>query len=260
MLNNCAKNISNMNKLNYEGGVFNSNSFGEFTVIKYESNKNITVKFLNTGFVTKTTLTQVQKGTVADKLVPTLYGVGILGGRFDIREDGIMKREYKLWSSMLNRCYDKTYQRRFPTYKDCEVSEYFKCYDNFHIWCNEQKGFKERLWQLDKDLLITGNKLYSEETCVFLPVSINLAIVKPVKVRGLPVGVSLSSDGRYFVARISRYGKCKKLGIFKDVESAKQAYLCAKKNYLLDLANKYKGMIDDRAYDALINYKVCKDD
>lgn len=256
MSNNWTKKISNLNKISYEGGVFNSNSFGEFTVIKYESNKNITVKFLKTGFVTRTTLTQIQKGTVADKLVPTLCGVGILGGRFDIRENGIMKREYRLWSSMMNRCYDKTYQRRFPTYRDCEVSEYFKCYDNFYVWCNEQKGFKEQLWQLDKDLLVPNNKLYSEETCTFLPVSINLAIVKPAKVRNLPVGVSLSNDGRYFVARISRYGKCDNLGGFKNLEAAKQAYLCAKKNYLLDLANKYRGLISERAYEALVNYEV----
>lgn len=256
MSNNYTKNISNMNKLNYEGGVFNSNSFGEFTVIKYESNRNITVKFLNTGFVTKTTLTQLQKGTVADKLVPTLCGVGVLGGQYDIRENGVQNREYKIWSSMMNRCYDKTYQRRFPTYRKCEVSDYFKCYDNFHIWCNEQKGFNEEFWQLDKDLLVTGNKLYSETTCVFLPSAINLAIVKPAKVKELPVGVTLSSDKKKFVARISRYGNSEVLGRFTDLESAKEVYKHAKISYITELANKYKGLIDDRAYEALINYKV----
>ena len=256
MSNKYTKNLSSINKLKYEGSVFESNSFGRFIVLKYESNKNMTVKFLDTGFVTRTTLTQIQNGTVADKLVPTLRGVGILGGRFDIKENGVNNREYKIWSSMMTRCYDKTYQRRFPTYRECEVSDYFKCYDNFHIWCNEQKGFKEEFWQLDKDLLVTGNKLYSETTCVFLPSVINMAIVKPAKVKELPVGVTLSSDKKKFVARIRRCGNSEVLGRFTDLESAKEVYKHAKISYITELANKYKGLIDDRAYEALINYKV----
>lgn len=256
MTNNCTKNLSHLNKLNYEGSVFESNSFGRFVVLKYESNKNITVQFLDTGFLTRTTLSQIQRGAITDKLSPTLCGVGILGGRFDIKENGIPNREYKIWYSMMNRCYDKTYQRRFPTYRECEVSDYFKCYDNFHVWCNEQKGFKEEFWQLDKDLLITGNKMYGETTCAFLPSVINLAIVKPAKVKELPVGVTLSSDKKKFVARISRYGNNEILGRFLDLESAKEVYKHAKVSYITELANKYRGLIDDRAYEALINYKV----
>ena len=244
------------NKLKYEGHVFESNTYGKFTVLEYISNVNIVVKFLKTGFVTKTTLTQIQLGTVADKLLPRLHGVGVLGDKYTLKEGGVTKREYKLWSGMLYRCYDECYKARFPTYNDCEVSEYFKRYDNFHEWCNTQKGFTEDGWHLDKDLIVSGNKVYSENNCVFLPEIVNLAIVKPKKSRDLPTGVSKAYKSRKFAARIGQYGSIKYLGAFYEIEDAYNTYKDAKKVYITELADKYKHLLDERAYDALINYKV----
>ena len=108
--------LRSKNKLEYEGMEFESNTYGKFTVLEYISNVNIVIKLLKTGFVTKTTLTQIQLGTVADKLLPRLYGVGVLGGKYPLKDGGKTKREYKLWSGMLYRCYDDGYKKRFPTY------------------------------------------------------------------------------------------------------------------------------------------------
>lgn len=248
--------LRSKNKLEYEGMEFESNTYGKFTVLEYISNVNIVIKFLKTGFVTKTTLTQIQLGTVADKLLPRLYGVGVLGGKYPLKDGGKTKREYKLWSGMLYRCYDDGYKKRFPTYNECEVSDYFKRYDNFHEWCNTQKGFTETGWHLDKDLIVSGNKFYSENNCVFLPELINLAIVKPKKSRDLPTGVSKVYKSRKFIARISRYGNTESLGAFSEIEDACNIYKEAKKSYIAELADKYKHLLDERAHVSLINYEV----
>ena len=125
-----------------------------------------------------------------------------------------------------------------------------------HEWCNTQKGFTETGWHLDKDLIVSGNKFYSENNCVFLPELINLAIVKPKKSRDLPTGVSKVYKSRKFVARISRYGNTESLGAFSEIEDACNIYKEAKKSYIAELADKYKHLLDERAYVSLINYEV----
>ena len=46
------------------------------------------------------------------------------------------------------------------------------------------------------------------------------------------------------------------LGCFNNPEKAFQAYKAAKEAYIKDVANKWKGEIDNRAYEALMNYEV----
>ena len=121
-------------------------------------------------------------------------GIGIKGDKYPSWNGVEMLKEYSLWTDMLLRCTNKVLLKR-PTYEGTACSESFKSYTFFYEWCNQQKGFNEkdkngRKWNLDKDLLVKGNKLYSEDTCVFVPHRINSLLIKRDACRGeWPVGV-----------------------------------------------------------------------
>ena len=159
---------------------------------------------------------------------------------------------------MLRRCYSDNSKKKRPTYEGCEVSDNFLHYEYFYEWCHKQVGFDNEGWQLDKDLLMKGNKVYSESTCVFIPTEINLVLVKCTASRGKHlIGVHWSNTNKAFVAQVSKNkGKQEYLGYFKTEIEAFKAYKKAKETFIKELANKWKGKIDDRAYNALINYTV----
>ena len=63
------------------------------------------------------------------------------------------------------------------------------------------------------------------------------------------------------MAQVSRNkGKPKYLGSFTTEIEAFNAYKQTKENYIKELANKWKGKVDERAYEALMNYTVDIDD
>ena len=164
-------------------------------------------------------------------------------------------KEYSLWRSMLNRSYDEKLHQRQPTYLDCEASSEFLVLSKFRDWCQNQIGFNQPKFQLDKDLLVKGNKEYHPDKCVFIPRAINSALKTRKKFRDdLPIGVAKNKVGSY-VAQLTA-GAAKYLGSFSTPEQAFQAYKQAKEAHIKVLANKYKDQIDPRAYDALMKYEV----
>lgn len=184
-----------------------------------------------------------------------VQGVGINDRSISSQLNGKDTIEYTLWHNMLKRCYSKPYLEKQPTYIGCSVSDNFKYYHLFHAWCQTQVGFGKEGYQLDKDLLIKGNKVYSEHTCVFIPKSLNLLLTKRTLDRGLlPIGVN--KHGSKFKAQCSLVDKRIYLGLFDTPELAFEAYKLTKENHIKDIALKYKDFIDTRAFNALINYKV----
>lgn len=184
-----------------------------------------------------------------------VYGVGINDSSCPANVNGKITKEYTLWRNMLKRCYSKPYLEKQPTYIGCSVSDNFKYYHLFHAWCQTQVGFGKEWYQLDKDLLIKGNKVYSEDTCVFIPSVLNSILLKTAAGRGLlPIGVT--KNGKGFRAQCSIGGKEKSLGTFDTPELAFIAYKTFKEAHIKEQAELYKNEIEPRAYQALINYKV----
>ena len=250
-----------LNDVNYKdcvGKVCKSLNSGDFKVLKYNDGRNVEIQFLKTGYETVARLDHIKSGEVKDPYVPSVCGVGILGAKYPSKVNGRITKEYTLWQSMLQRCYNSAYKNKHPTYEGCEVSDKFKSYEYFYEWYHSQIGFDNQGWHLDKDLLVKGNKVYSESTCVFIPQEINSLLVKRAASRGeYLIGVSWNKTKKSFIARVNKNkGKRENLGYFKTEVEAFNAYKQAKESFVKEQAEKWKSQIDERAYNALMSYTV----
>ena len=250
-----------LNDVNYKdcvGKVCKSLNSGDFKILKYNDSGNVEIQFLNTGYRKVAEMKEVRNGEVKDRYLPSVCGVGIVGTKYPISEYGVQTKGYVLWKSMLERCYSDTYKKKYPTYEGCEVSENFKSYEYFYEWCHKQIGFSNQGWHLDKDLLIKGNKAYSEDTCIFIPAEINSLLTKREALRGERlIGVCWHNASKTFVAQVNKSkGRSEWLGCFNTEIEAFNAYKKAKEAFVKEQADEWKGKIDDRAYEALMNYTV----
>lgn len=197
--------------------------------------------------LTKSSKDRKFKNTVSD-LDPRLF------------EDVVRYTKIKdLWSCMLQRCYGNRVNA--PTYKDCSVSQdWLKCskfFDDIRKFENYEMIHKG--WQLDKDILVKGNRVYSKETCCIVPQAINSVITKsPKKSTNLPVGVRQRSDGKSYYAQLKLNSSNKKshLGSFDDLNDAFSAYKEAKEDLIAELAEVYRADLAVETYNTLKNYKI----
>ena len=231
-----------LNDVSYKdcvGKVYKSTSSGDFKIVKYNDARNVEIQFLKTGYETVVQLGDIKSGYVKDRYLPSVYGVGVVGTKYQPTINGVNTKEYELWRGMLKRCYSDVYKKKHPTYIGCEVSDKFKSYEYFYEWCNEQIGFDNEGWHLDKDLLIKGNKVYSENTCVFLPLEINSLLLGNNKVRGnFPIGVSWHKASNKYCASVNEFNKQKHLGLFDNEIDAFRKYKQAKE-YQIKIWLKY---------------------
>jgi hypothetical protein len=156
-----------------------------------------------------------------------------------------------VWNCMRNRC--KSGEK--PAYLGCELSEEFKDFQKFAEWYVSQVGYGLG-YELDKDFLAGGSKVYSPETCVLIPHSLNAFIkpVNPTKTDGLPVGVYLRRGSGTYRAIIGIDNRTQSLGSFQTVESAETAYKAAKRAETLRWIGRLESgefVVDDRIITAL---------
>jgi len=131
---------------------------------------------------------------------------------------------YSCWSNMLTRCLCEKYKKNQPTYRDALVCDEWRSFMAFRSWWieNHTDG-----WELDKDLLIVGNKVYSPSTCIFVPCWINTLTVDCRSARGdHPIGAYFCKDKNKFSAKCRHpiSGKVEFLGYFYDASSASAAW------------------------------------
>ena len=192
-----------------------------------------------------------------------VYGVGINDADYVVTKletiryvNGVRKRKrvwycpyHRVWTHMFERCYSIKYQEKQPTYKGCSVSEEWKTFSSFRAWMVVQdwEGM-----QLDKDLLFEGNKVYSEESCVFVSPSVNSFTTDRSSDRGeWLIGVYCDRVAGKFksMCRNPFTKKQEHLGYFTSEVEAHQTWLKRKLELAHELAAE---QTDERVAKALI--------
>ena len=182
-----------------------------------------------------------------EKFRKPIYGIGI-------NDSKVRSKCYHVWHGLLRRCYSIEFKKKHQSYKDCTMCDEWLIYSNFKIWFD--KNYIEG-YDLDKDLLLKGNKHYSPNTCVFIPHRINTLLINEKASRGsLPIGVSPYKN-KYQV-KIALGKKTKHIGYFSTTEEAFLAYKKTKEKYIKEIALEYyaNGLIGERVFKALIEWRI----
>lgn len=187
---------------------------------------------------------------------PVMYGVGYHGTLYTNSKE----KSYQRWHYIMNRCYSTAIHELYPKYKGCKVCEEWLNYSNFKLWYDEHVLPWEILgedFEIDKDILIKGNKIYSPETVCLVPKFINALFTNEKKNKGdCPIGVYFEKDKNKFRAGMAYMGQKIKLGTFDTAEEAFNRYKVYKEDLIRDVAEQYRDMIPDKVYRAMMNWTV----
>lgn len=186
-----------------------------------------------------------------------ILGVGFnSGGKYKSTIDGKMTSAYRAWYNMLRRAYCPKTHAKQPTYLGCTVTEGWLEYQNFAEWF-EAHEYSDCGYELDKDLLLPGNKIYAPDRCVFVPRQLNSLLTDSGAIRGqYSQGVGFHNRYNKFVAQICINGKGKGLGYFETEIEAYNAYKEAKERYVKDSANHWRDDIAANVYTALMRWRL----
>lgn len=246
-------------------GIIKKNTQGSLMeVVEYNSNKDVLVKFLEHGNLVHTAWNAFCKGNVKNVYDKSILEIGFIGeGEYKTCVNYEYTNQYIAWKSMIMRCYNKKHLKRNPTYKDCTVTERWHNFQNFAKWYDDNyyEVDNEKM-SLDKDILFKGNKMYSPETCVFVPQFINMLFVKNDNLRGnLPIGVHFDKLREKYISRYSiGNGNTEFIGRFNSALDAFNSYKTFKEKLIKQTAKEYKDKIPSKLYEAMVQYEVSFDD
>lgn len=216
----------------------------------------VKIRYLENNYTKYYDARMLRKGNIRSPFQKAVFGVGYLGtgDNKSSDENGKPTSEYRRWKAVLNRCYNKNnLNKKDSSYDKCTVSDNWLNFQNFATWLKNQKGYYLD-WQIDKDLLVANNKIYSEETCCMLPQEINCAIMGKSRIcnNNLPCGVTYHKHNNCYIASTGE----NYLGSYRDVESAWQEVKKFKESLVKSLANKYVDNLSNIAYNSLIEFKA----
>lgn len=242
-----------MKKIDRTGEKHTTNQGDKFTIIASNGANDCTIQFECGGTVKKIRYGNITKGSVDNPYKPTVCGVGFEGqGKFSFSQN---KKAKSAWSSMLVRCYGNENNMKTPTYSDKEICNDWNCFQNFAEWFESNwKPYMDKTWQLDKDILVKGNKVYSPDTCDFVPQELNLLFTTSKTGRKLPLGVY--SNGNNFIAAITINNEYFYLGTDELPEETFKIFKVAKEAHIKNMADKWRPLLSERIYQGMINYPI----
>lgn len=163
---------------------------------------------------------------------------------------------YIKWRNMIERCYSQKSLAIRLSYEGCYVCDEWKYFSSFKAWMEQQD------WEgkdLDKDLIVKGNKLYSPETCFFIPSVVNTFMTERSRNRGeYPIGVTLRKINGRFKAACNDYKTNLPvyLGDFTTPEEAFRAWLLKKTELAIELAKSLDVTTANLLIARYVNYEA----
>lgn len=239
-------------------GENNLNSYGtEMCIVEYIDYNDVIIEFQDSYKVRKRcSYKEFKNGKVKNPYDRSVFGVGYIGeGGYPISINSRATKCYDVWRSMLLRCYDSKFHEKEPSYMDCKVVDSWLCYQNFAKWFEDNYyELPNEKTQLDKDILIPGNKVYGPDNCAFVPINLNQIFVKFTKRINSETNVKgVRKYNDKYLARGVKNGRMVHLGYFNTLDEAVTAYDNFLKNKLHEVAEKYKGYIPEKVFKAIIN-------
>lgn len=241
------------------------NTFGsKMIIVEYRKAIDIDVYFPEYDWIVRNVqYGNFKKGNIKCPYEPSVYGIGYIGeGEYKVGENNKHTRFYRTWYNMLNRCYNEKLHKKRPSYIDCKVDEEWLCFQNFAKW--DEGNYYEiegETMCLDKDILVKGNKIYSPQTCIYVPKTINSLFVKRDNDRGESVIGTSPINGKYqvkccLINPVTGESKRKHLGYYETQEKGFEVYKYYKERNIKEIADYYFGKIPNKVYDALYSYEV----
>lgn len=213
-------------------------------IVEYLNCDNIVVEFQDEHLTRiNTTYGHFKIGDITNPYYKNKFGVGCLGFAEAMDGNGKFKKSYKYWSNMMRRCYFDTTN----CYKDVFVCDEWLIYENFEKWFDNNYNDIPFKVCLDKDILSYNkgiNKIYSPNTCAFIPSEINTVFRPNV------VGIFHDKWDKYQVRLGKNY-----FGKYDTYKQALKKYNEEKIKYYKSLAIKYKEYIQKEVYETLVNYE-----
>ena len=195
-------------------------------VIEYFGANNCTVRFEDGFIVKEYPLHSLREGWLTHPNHAVIHGIGFIG---DIKICN--KKSYNVWCSMIGR-YKEKIDKRWHNFQN-----FLKWYEK--VWDSE---YMDKSWQLQP--------LPLEEDKIFL----NNTFLLPIEL----IAILRKSKGYYIGRNNTIYTsfRNKKAVRFNTKEEAVAHYKKIKKEYLIELIEKYKKYITDDAYNNLKNFKI----
>ena len=159
---------------------------------------------------------------------------------------------YTRWKEMIRRCYSEKFKLAKPTYEGCSVCDEWLTFSNFRKWMKTQDWEGK---ELDKDLIIAGNKIYGPDRCVFVSVNLNRLLTDNAASRGdHPLGVRFHKSTMKYIADCNIDGKAKYLGLYNTAKQAEYAYLSFKSKLLIEISKGEEALSNKDIQSALLRH------
>jgi hypothetical protein len=222
-------------------------------IIRYRIAGDITIEFQDEHkYTTNTTYSNFKTGQIKNPYDKSIWGVGYLGEETETHfVNNACIPSFGAWTNMIERCYAENLRYKHQAYEKCTMCKEWHNYQNFRKWYDDNYyNVGEGRMHIDKDVLIKDNKVYSHQTCIFLPQRINMLFIKKNRTTDsdLPTGIRRTKEG------FSSTYNGKWIGNYKILEEALYHYNIYKQIHINKVAEEYKGKIPDYIYYALLNW------